>query len=176
MINEISLLCLTAISLNLHNSNIICNNSEFIETKSIQHKIDPIDFVSILWVESRFTPELINESGSCGIAQINPKYTKYWIKNKLKTKKQLIKETCNIILDEKINITLGIEKYSYWYNVYSNKNTDIAICAYNSGFNCKGEKKKDISKNVLLYVNKVKLFSKRFRKKYRLLKIKIKSA
>lgn len=175
MINEISVLCLTLLSLNLNNADIICRNSDLIETKSIEHKIDPIDFVSILWVESRFKTDLISKSGSCGIAQINPKYTDYYNKNNKNKKKELLR-TCNILIDEKINITIAIEKYAYWYHQYAKRNKDISFCAYNYGFRCKGEKNKTIPLNVIKYVDKIKSSSRRIRRRYKILKLKNKSA
>jgi len=175
MIEQITLICLTAISLNLENSDVLCRNSNLIVEKSIENKIDPIDFVSILWNETKFTTNLINHKGSCGISQINPKYTKYWNKKNVTNKnseKNEIKRVCNILLDEKINITIGIEKFSYWYNIYSSKKQDIAFCAYNYGFRCKGEKNNLIPDSVIVYKNNALKFSKRFRKRLKLIKYK----
>lgn len=166
MIKELSLICLTAMSMNLNNYQVLCDNSDLIINESKNHKIDYIDFISIMWNESRFINNITSNSGSCGIAQINPKYTEFWNK-KNKNRKLEHKRVCSILSDEKINIKIAIEKYGYWYHKYSRKNNDIAFCAYNYGFRCKNEKGKKIPDSVIKYVSNIKTFSRRFRRRLR---------
>lgn len=174
MINALYLLCSASIFMGLHNADVLCRNESFIIEKSIENNVDPIDFISILWVESRFTPTLVSRTGSCGIAQINPKYTNFWEKKKRNKKEQreYIFKVCNDIIDEKINIELGIKKYSYWFNVYAKKDKEKAFCAYNFGFRCKKENGIEIPKNVKKYVENITLFSNKMRKVNRKLLLK----
>jgi len=176
MINILYSICFALISMGLENSEVLCRNESFIIEKSIENNIDPIDFISILWVESRFTPNLISKNGSCGIAQINPIYTDFWIK-KSRTKKEKRDYTfhiCNKIIDEKINIEIGIKKYSYWFNVYAKKDKRISFCAYNFGFRCKNENNIKIPKNVEQYIKNIVSFSINLRNKSKKLNKKIK--
>lgn len=149
---------------NQHN---ICNNITQIEKVTTQFKIDPILYVSILWEESNFTPDIESRSNACGISQVIPKYTTLYNKKKSGSKER--KRVCNELKKVNNGLFFGAKSFSYWFHTYSKKKPLTALCAYNAGFRCKNEKlsEKDLKarKRAMSYAKKVIKFSKRLRKR-----------
>lgn len=148
---------------NQHN---ICNNITQIEKVTTQFNLDPVLYVSILWEESNFTPNIKSRSNACGISQVLPKYTTLYNKNKRGRKER--KRVCKELQKIENGLFFGAKSFHYWFHTYSKRKTLTALCAYNAGFRCKNEKlnEKDLKarKRAMGYAKKVLRFSRRLRR------------
>jgi hypothetical protein len=152
-------ICMAALSLNLHNSDVICDNSSLILQESSNNKLKPQLIVAVGRVESRWTPESKSHGNACGIMQVLPKYTKN------------PKRTCSDLQKPAIGIAVGAKKLNYWIYKYGRGNKKTGLCGYNAGFRCKGENKNatglKYAKSVLKWERKFSKSLKRQKRKYK---------
>ncbi len=142
-------LCLAAMSLDLHNSHVICENSAIIIENSQKYNISPELIVAVGRVESRWTLNARSHANACGVLQVIPKYTKN------------PKRSCKDLKKPEIGIQVGAKKLKYWIYRYGRGNKTIGLCGYNAGFRCKGKNK---NKQGLKYPKSVLKWEKRFKK------------
>ena len=69
-------LCIAAISMNLHNADVVCENAETIIISAEKYDLDPSLLLAVGRVESRWTPTAESYGNACGVMQVLPKYTK----------------------------------------------------------------------------------------------------
>ena len=142
-------LCLAAMSLDLHNSHVMCENSDIILQNSKKYDISPELIVAVGRVESRWTINAKSHANACGVLQVIPKYTKN------------PKRTCQDLKNPAIGIQVGTKKLKYWIYNYGKGNKTTGLCGYNAGFRCKG---KNRNKQGLKYAKSVLKWQKRFKK------------
>lgn len=146
-------LCLAALSMNLHNAEVICEHSADIIEQSEKYNVKPSLIVAVGRVESRWTPEAESYGNACGVMQVLPKYTKN------------PKRSCEDLKDPEVGIEVGAKKLNYWIYKYGKGNKNTGLCGYNAGFRCKGENKNagglNYAKSVLKWERKI---NKSFRK------------
>ena len=159
------LICLTALSMNLHNAEIICNHSDNIVEEAGINNIKASLIVAVGTVESRWTPTARSYSNACGVMQILPKYSK-----KFSNKDRNL--TCEELKDPETSIEVGAKLLNFWYHKYSKRNKTIALCGYNAGYRCKGENK---NKQGLKYAKAVLKWERKFDRAYRKQKGKYKN-
>ena len=159
------LICLTALSMNLHNAEVICEYSSNIVYEGELNKIDTSLIVAVGVVESRWTPSARSPANACGIMQVLPKYSK-----KFGNKGRNL--TCKELKDPVTSIKVGTKILNFWYHKYSKRNKTIALCGYNAGFRCKGENK---NKQGLKYAKAVLKWERKFDRAYRKQKDKYKN-
>jgi len=159
------LICLAALSMNLHNAEIICEYSDYIVHEGELNKIDTSLIVAVGVVESRWTPSARSHANACGIMQVLPKYSK-----KYSDKGRNL--TCDELKDPVTSIKVGTKILNFWYHKYSKRNKTIALCGYNAGFRCKGENK---NKQGLKYAKAVLKWERKFDRAYRKQKGKYKN-
>ena len=159
------LICLTALSMNLHNAEVICEYSTIIVEEAEINNIKPSLIVAVGTVESRWTPTARSYSNACGVMQILPKYSK-----KFSNKDRNL--TCEELKDPETSIEVGAKILNFWYYKYSKRNKTIALCGYNAGYRCKGENK---NKQGLKYAKAVLKWERKFDRAYRKQKGKYKN-
>ena len=157
MLSSSILICLTAISLNMHNSDAICKNSALIYSLSRDYDIDSSLIVAVGRVESRWTTKSKSSGNACGIMQVLPKYTKN------------PKLSCKDLQIPVIGIKTGAKKLNYWIHKYGKGNKSTGLCGYNAGFRCKGDNK---NKSGLNYAKSVLKFKKVFDRRLKRQKLK----
>tara|TARA_A100001391_G_scaffold165666_2_gene125615 strand:- start:1492 stop:2028 length:537 start_codon:yes stop_codon:yes gene_type:complete len=165
MLNTALLICITAMSMNMRNADVICDNAYIISEVSEEYNLDPSLIIAIGRIESAWTPTAKSHANACGIMQVLPKYSK-----KYGNKGRNL--TCEELKDPETSIRVGAKIFNYWYRKYSKKNETIALCGYNAGFRCKGENK---NKQGLKYAKAVLKYRKYFKKKMRIQKRKYKN-
>ena len=101
------LICLTALSMNLHNAEIICNHSDNIVEEAGINNIKASLIVAVGTVESRWTPTARSYSNACGVMQILPKYSK-----KFSNKDRNL--TCEELKDPETSIEVGAKILNFW--------------------------------------------------------------
>ena len=152
-------ICMTALSLNLHNSEIICDYSDIILQESHKNNLKPSLIVAVGRVESRWTPKAKSHANACGVLQVLPKYTKN------------PKRTCSDLQKPAIGIAVGAKKLNYWIYKYGKGNKSTGLCGYNAGFRCKGQNKNttglNYAKSVLKWERKFSRALKREKAKYK---------
>ena len=151
---------MAALSLNLHNSEVICQYSDNILLESKKNSIKPALIVSVGRVESRWTTTAESYGNACGIMQVLPKYTKN------------PKRTCSDLQIPTIGIKVGAKKLNYWIYKYGKGNKKIGLCGYNAGFRCKGENKNTTGLN---YAKSVLKWERKFSRALRREKVKYKN-
>ena len=107
------LLCLAALSMNLHNSSVICEYSDIILQESHKNNLKPALIVAVGRVESRWTPNAKSHANACGVLQVLPKYTKN------------PKRTCSDLQKPPIGIAVGAKKLNYWIYKYGKSSKKI---------------------------------------------------
>ena len=147
MFSSSILICLTAISLNMHNYDAICENSALIYSLSRDYDIDSSLIVAVGRVESRWTTKSKSSGNACGIMQVLPKYTKN------------PKLSCKDLQIPVIGIKTGAKKLNYWIHKYGKGNKSTGLCGYNAGFRCKGP---DKNKRGLNYAKSVLRWERKF--------------
>jgi hypothetical protein len=106
-------LCLAAMSMDLHNSHIICENSAIIIENSQKYDISPELIVAVGRVESRWTLDARSHANACGVLQVIPKYTKN------------PKRSCKDLKKPEIGIQVGAKKLKYWIYRYGKGNKSV---------------------------------------------------
>jgi soluble lytic murein transglycosylase-like protein len=162
------LICLTALSMNLHNAEIICKNSVNIAQEAEINKIKPSLIIAVGIVESRWTPTARSYSNACGVMQILPKYSK-----KFSNKDRNL--TCEELKDPETSIEVGAKILNFWYYKYSKRDKITALCGYNAGFRCKGKNKNKqglkYAKAVLRWESEFKNIFKIQKKQYKFIRL-----
>jgi soluble lytic murein transglycosylase len=157
MLNTAALICLTALSMNMRNADVICDNSQVIAEVSEKYNIDPTMIIAIGRIESAWTPTAKSPANACGIMQVLPKYSKkYGDKGR--------NLTCKELKDPETAIRVGTRIFNFWYYKYSKRNERIALCGYNAGFRCKGKNK---NKQGLRYAKAVLKYRKLFKNNFK---------
>ncbi len=150
---------MAALSLNLHNSEVICQYSDIISYESEKNNLKPSLIVAVGRVESRWTPKAKSHANACGVLQVLPKYTKN------------PKRTCSDLQKPAIGIAVGAKKLNYWIYKYGKGNKSTGLCGYNAGFRCKGKNKNitglNYAKSVLKWERKFSKALKREKAKYK---------
>jgi soluble lytic murein transglycosylase-like protein len=154
------LICMAALSLNLHNSGVICEYSDVILQESRENRLKPSLIIAVGRVESRWTPTAKSHANACGIMQVLPKYTKN------------PKKTCSDLQIPQIGIKVGAKKLNYWIYKYGKGNKVVGLCGYNAGFRCKGKNKNTTGLN---YAKSVLKWERKFSKTLRREKLKYKN-
>jgi soluble lytic murein transglycosylase-like protein len=151
-------ICLTAISMNLHNAEVICEYSETIIQSAEKYNLDPSLILAVGRVESRWTPKAESYGNACGVMQVLPKYTKN------------PKRSCEDLKDPVMGIEVGAKKLNYWIYKYGKKNKLIGLCGYNAGFRCKGDNGNKTglkyAKSVLKWKRKISKAMRSQKRKY----------
>lgn len=129
-----------------------CQYMPDIVSAAEKNNIDPNILVSLIFVESSFLKKVVSHAGACGLTQVIPKYTGgLWSGNK--------KYTCDQLKNPKTSIRVGAKILSWWIK-YHKGDIERALCGYNAGFRCKGEKPikggMRYAKKVLRYSNILK--------------------
>ena len=109
---------MAALSLNLHNSSVICEYSQVIEQESRKNSLKSSLIVSVGRVESRWTPKAKSHGNACGVLQVLPKYTKN------------PKKTCSELQKPAIGIAVGAKKLNYWIYKYGKGSKRIGFLVY----------------------------------------------
>ena len=151
---------MAALSLNLHNSEVICQYSDIISYESEKNNIKSALIVAVGRVESRWTTTAESYGNACGIMQVLPKYTKN------------PKRTCSDLQIPAIGIAVGAKKLNYWIYKYGKGNKNTGLCGYNAGFRCKGENKNTTGLN---YAKSVLKWERKFSKAFKREKLKYKN-
>jgi len=151
-------LCIAAISMNLHNADVVCGNAEIIIKSAEKYDLDPSLLLAVGRVESRWTPTAESYGNACGVMQVLPKYTKN------------PKRSCEDLKDPAVGIEVGAKKLNYWIYKYGKKNKTTGLCGYNAGFRCKGDNKNkpglNYAKSVLRWERKFNRGMRKQKRKY----------
>ncbi len=125
------LLCAAYVSLLLPNADVACENMETVVDVAYEHDVDPTVMVSLIFVESRWTPKARSRSNACGLTQVLPKYSNGY-RNRFGKKL-----TCRQLQNPKTSIERGTKILSYYLDRYRDS-YKRSLCAYNAGWSrCK---------------------------------------
>ena len=162
------LLLLSLMNMNgVVNQNNICNNIQTIHKVSSQYKIDSTLLVSMLWIESAFTADIVGYTGkACGISQVIPKWSSEYKRYKSYKKRKLErKRVC-----DKLNrdTSFAIKESGRILNLYRKfyKKKRLYLCGYNKGYRCNNKNPK-LLKSGLSYANEIIHFQKRLKRQIR---------
>ena len=141
-------ICVAVLALGMPNAETACRYMQDVVEAAEKYDLDPVLIVSLIRVESRWTPTAVSRSKACGLMQVLAKYTKP-------------KLTCKQLLDPKTSIRVGVKKLNFWIYKYGKGNIRTGLCGYNAGFRCKGKNKNTIgyyryAPKVLKYKRKIK--------------------
>jgi soluble lytic murein transglycosylase-like protein len=165
MLTTSVLICLTALSMDMRNADVICENAPIIQEMSEKYDLDPSLIIAVGRIESAWTPTARSGSNACGVMQVLPKYSK-----KHGDKGRNL--TCDELKHPETGIRVGTKILSFWLHKYAKGRETIALCGYNAGFRCKGENK---NKQGLKYAKAVLKYRKYFKKKMRIQERKYKN-
>ncbi len=124
-------ICAAVLALGMHNADIACQHMQDVVEAGEKYDLDPVLIVSLIRVESRWTPTAVSRSRACGLTQVLAKYTKPKLK-------------CKQLLNPKTSIKIGAKKLNFWIYKYGKGNIRTGLCGYNAGFRCKGKNKNKI--------------------------------
>ena len=148
------LLCTAVLSIGMPNADFACYHMHAVVEAAEQNNIDPVILAALIHVESRWTPDAVSKSGACGLTQIMPR----WSTDRKKSFGKRL--TCQQLLEPEASIRRGAKIFGYWLHKYAKKKYKTALCGYNAGFRCKGEKPYPrgvaYAKNVLRYAKRMK--------------------
>lgn len=125
--------------------------ASLINSESIKYDIDPYLILSVIQVESRFSPTAVSHKGARGLMQLMPTTGRY-----VANKYDLPLKNTRSLFDPVTNIRLGVAYLSYLENMYGNM--DYALFAYNHGPKKTKQIKKTFSKAKPYYVKAVMNF------------------
>jgi len=125
--------------------------ASLINNESIKYDIDPYLILSVIQVESRFSPTAVSHKGARGLMQLMPTTGRY-----VANKYDLPLKNTRSLFDPVTNIRLGVAYLSYLENMYGNM--DYALFAYNHGPKKSKQIKKTFSKSKPYYVKAVMNF------------------
>jgi soluble lytic murein transglycosylase-like protein len=121
------ILCAAYISLSLPNANVACKHMDTVVSSASEHDVDPTIMISLIHVESRWTPTARSQSNACGLTQIIPKYSGGY-RNRFGQKL-----TCQQLYDPETSIKRGTKILSYYLKRYDG-NHKRSLCSYNAGW------------------------------------------
>ena len=125
------ILCAAYISLALPNANVACEHMDTVVKSASEYNVDPAIMISLIYVESRWTPTARSQSNACGLTQIIPKYSAGY-RNRFGQKL-----TCRQLYDPAVSINRGTKILSYYLRRYKG-NYKRSLCSYNAGWSrCK---------------------------------------
>jgi hypothetical protein len=125
--------------------------ASIINSESKKYDIDPYLILSIIQVESRFSPTAVSHKGARGLMQLMPTTGRY-----VANKYDLPLKNTRSLFDPATNIRLGIAYLSYLENIYGNM--DYALFAYNHGPKKTKQIQKSFRKSKPYYVKAVMNF------------------
>ena len=125
--------------------------ASIINNESKKYGIDPYLILSVIQVESRFSPKAVSNKGARGLMQVMPTTGRY-----VANKYDLPLKNTRSLFDPVTNIRLGVAYLSYLENMYGNM--DYALFAYNHGPKKTKQIKKTFSKSKPYYVKAVMNF------------------
>jgi soluble lytic murein transglycosylase-like protein len=126
----------------------LCQNADELINISQQNNIDPFVYASLIYYESRWTPNLKSPKGACGLSQVIPKYVKG--------------VNCKDLMDPKISLKIGAKALSYWKK-HSKGSISKALKCYSTGYKC----------NYGAYSKRIMSLSKKVKKQYKIIKQRI---
>tara|TARA_Y100000034_G_C6868093_1_gene395868 strand:+ start:587 stop:1108 length:522 start_codon:yes stop_codon:yes gene_type:complete len=148
------LLCMAVFSIGMPNADFACDHMHTVVEEAKQNKIDPVTFVALIYIESRWNSKVVSKSGACGLTQVMPR----WSTDRKKSFGERL--TCRQLFEPEVSIRRGAKIFAYWFHKYSKKRYRTALCGYNAGFRCKGESPYPrgiaYAKKVLKYTKKIK--------------------
>ena len=121
------LFCAAYMGLSLPNANIACSHMDSVIRASHENNVDPAIMISLIYVESRWTPTARSTSNACGLTQILPKYSSGY-NNRFGRKL-----TCQQLYNPETSIKRGAKILSYYLMRYRGNKTR-SLCAYNAGW------------------------------------------
>tara|TARA_R100001594_G_scaffold130720_2_gene169975 strand:+ start:3697 stop:4215 length:519 start_codon:yes stop_codon:yes gene_type:complete len=122
----VELLCAAYVSLLLPNADIACQNMEHLVQVAERNDLEPAVLVSLIYVESRWTPDAVSRDGACGLSQVLPKYSAGY-RNRFGERL-----TCRQLKDPKNSISRGAKILAYYLKKY--RKYKRGLCAYNAGW------------------------------------------
>lgn len=125
--------------------------ASIINSESEKYDIDPYLILSVIQIESRFSPKAVSHKGARGLMQLMPTTGRY-----VANKYDLPLKNTRSLFDPVTNIRLGVAYLSYLENMYGNM--DYALFAYNHGPKKTRHIKKTFSKSKPYYVKAVMNF------------------
>ena len=125
--------------------------ASIINSEGQKYNIDPYLILSVIQVESRFSPTAVSHKGARGLMQLMPTTGRY-----VANKYDLPLKNTRSLFDPVTNIRLGVAYLSYLENMYGNM--DYALFAYNHGPKKTKQIKKTFSKSKPYYVKAVMNF------------------
>ena len=137
-----AMLCAALLASGIPRAEVGCKYADEIVKQAKEHKVCPVTFASLIYVESRYKKNAHGSSGECGLAQVMPQYTKK------------PKRSCRQLKRPKIAIETGAKHLSYWVNVYADGDYKIGLCGYNAGYRCKGRRKHERGVHYSVHVRK----------------------
>jgi len=161
MVNMANLICAAYVSLMLPNADIACEHMEIVIEASDQNYIDPTVLISLIYVESRWTPTATSKSNACGLTQVLPRYSAG--RNNRFGKKL----TCRDLKDPNVSIHRGARVLNFWFYKYARRNLKYALCGYSKGFRCKQEGKP--RKVGMRYAQKVMKLARKIQRKIKII-------
>lgn len=146
-----TVMCMTYSSMELPNQKTMCRNTGEVLKVSAKHEMDPYLLVSLIYVESGWTPKAVSSAGACGLTQVMPKWSAGY-KNRFGKK-----ATCEQLFNAKLSINKGAKILRWWIDYHTKRNdkerperkirklsgvevVKRALCSYNAGFRCTGTK------------------------------------
>jgi len=123
--------------------NAACEHSIDIIESANKYAIDPFILSAIVYNESRWTKDIKNKEGACGLAQVVYKYNP---ENESRKK-------CNKLLEPKINLNTSAKIIASYYS--KSKDYYKALACYASGPKCTYKKYGNI---IVGFANKLKRY------------------
>ena len=120
------LLCAAYVALALPNADTACENMNTVVDAAEKYDVKPSVMVSLIFVESRWSPRAVSRDGACGLTQILPRYTAGF-RNRFGKKL-----TCKQLFDSETSIRRGTKILSYYVDRYR-VNYKRSLCSYNAG-------------------------------------------
>jgi len=121
------LFCAAYISLSLPNADVACKHMEVVVKSAEIHDVDTSIMISLIYVESRWTPTARSTSNACGLTQVLPKYSAGF-RNRFGSKL-----TCQQLFNPVTSIKRGTKILEYYLKRYR-RNYRRSLCAYNAGW------------------------------------------
>jgi len=132
------LICTAILAMGMPRAEYACQHMEAVVKYSEEYNIDPVTLTSLIYVESRWTPEAKSKSGACGLTQVIPKFSR---KFGYVGCRQLQR-------DPDMSIRKGAQILHHWIYKYGRGDISIGLCGYNSGYRCRGKSRKENKKGV----------------------------
>jgi len=145
MMTYAELICAAVLSMATPNADYACKHMDTVVKYSEKYNIDAAVLTSLIYVESRWSPKAKSKAGACGLTQIIPKFSR---KFGYVSCRQLQN-------DPEMAIRKGAQILSYWIHNYGRGDVSVGVCAYNSGYRCRGKKSRRENKKGVRYAKLV---------------------